>query len=436
MGNIPTGLEKLNSDIEKLEGKLDRRKAELQTKFEVEVSKLKELYSALAQLEKAERVLRHEKEFQIRDGDATSTAISIGTVRQVVEGMNTSWGWQEPTPEELATKIGEITAQMEKSEVGRRAGRTEIDLFPEPAGPLVRFYSGENDSRGRTLDEILKWGDFELEKVHDYIQWLFPLKTASQFVLDAPLLDDKQIAAFQEDEKLKQRVLEAFKRMLGFYGFGYGENHARNRPVIGPSELFEKRQWQWLEPGNHNYRRISRILSSLRLLGLPEQALAFYYALRELYYSPGISKLISQETFKHWTKASGYKRLSTGRKQLILEVGVEGGGASLYGTRTPLGDWIFFTEGSSMGLDDNDDEYWSNWTSEKVSTLEEGLKLVYPDSGWVLFHPMEVHPEFRRAIWKVVEAKVKNFQKHELEAWEYVKHDWRQRCGYLVQTRW
>ena len=45
---------------------------------------------------------------------------------------------------------------------------------------IIGFYSGtEPDHRGRYLHEIQRWSDDQLEKVHDYIQWLFPLPEPS-----------------------------------------------------------------------------------------------------------------------------------------------------------------------------------------------------------------------------------------------------------------
>ena len=55
--------------------------------------------------------------------------------------------------------------------------------------PLVKFYRGEGrDSEGRLLSEIWAWGNQELEDVHDFIQWLFPLPEPSRFNADAPLM--------------------------------------------------------------------------------------------------------------------------------------------------------------------------------------------------------------------------------------------------------
>ena len=44
-------------------------------------------------------------------------------------------------------------------------------------------------------------------------------------------------------------------------------------------------------------------------------------------------------------------------KVAIVEMGVEGGGITIYGSQSD-GVWSFWTEGSSMDLDDNDEEVW------------------------------------------------------------------------------
>ena len=80
--------------------------------------------------------------------------------------------------------------------------------MPAPRShPIVAFHRGEQrDSEGRTIAEVWSWDDDELEYVHDYIQWLFPLRAPSRFNPDAPVLDDEQIAAFQSDPALRAEL--------------------------------------------------------------------------------------------------------------------------------------------------------------------------------------------------------------------------------------
>ncbi len=87
--------------------------------------------------------------------------------------------------------------------------------------PLIGFYSGEQpDNRGRQLTGIQSWSDEQLEAVHDYVQWLFPLPERSAFNPGAPLLSAADIEAFHAGAELRGRLLASFRRMLAFYGLG------------------------------------------------------------------------------------------------------------------------------------------------------------------------------------------------------------------------
>jgi Opioid growth factor receptor (OGFr) conserved region len=166
---------------------------------------------------------------------------------------------------------------------------------------LVRFYAGTgHDDSGRTLQDILNFDDEELEYHHDFIQWLFPTTQQSAYHPDAPTLDDAQVRTFLNDADLRQNVQVAFERMLNFYGFGYSEEDGNIE--IAPGENWEERKGNWLEWGDHNHKRITRILTSLRLLGLPDQAAAFFRALDKVRHSPDGSE-IDDHTFRYWQKA-------------------------------------------------------------------------------------------------------------------------------------
>ena len=175
-------------------------------------------------------------------------------------------------------------------------------LPPGQTGLLVSFYREEApDSQGRMLSQILAADDQWLEYQHDYIQWLFPLSTRSRFNPTAPLLNEAQISIFQADKGLQARVEMAFRRMLTFYGFDYTMSDD-GEPKIGPTHNWAQQSVNWLEEDNHNFLRITRILISLQLLGLPSQARAFYDALDRLYHSPD-GQPIGEETFGFWTRA-------------------------------------------------------------------------------------------------------------------------------------
>jgi hypothetical protein len=167
-------------------------------------------------------------------------------------------------------------------------------------GVLVSFYRGERaDSAGRTLDEIRAWNYDRLESTHDYIQWLFPMRERSQFNSDAPILDTAQIQAFRGDPALKEQLAKSFKVMLSLYGLQCEKE--QGVIVVSKSKDFAPRAQNWLSPYNHNYLRITRILTSLRLLGLENYARAFFACLRQIFREE--QDKIGGVTFGYWKRA-------------------------------------------------------------------------------------------------------------------------------------
>jgi hypothetical protein len=85
---------------------------------------------------------------------------------------------------------------------------------------LISFYEETGtDSRGRYLADILRWGVNKLESSHDYIQTLFPLPERSGINDLAPTIDRQVFEAFRSRVDLRDKLLDAFKKILWFYGF-------------------------------------------------------------------------------------------------------------------------------------------------------------------------------------------------------------------------
>jgi Opioid growth factor receptor (OGFr) conserved region len=164
---------------------------------------------------------------------------------------------------------------------------------------LLNFYDGTGtDAEGRRLEEVWSWNDGELEAVHDFIQWLFPLPEPSRFNPDAPLLTERDIAAFRTDETLRANLRRSFERILTFLGLVLS---ADGKVVEGPNFSGRARE-VWAYP-NHNWLRITRILRSLRLLGLEDEARALYERLAEFHRA--LRFPIAADTFRYWTEAIG-----------------------------------------------------------------------------------------------------------------------------------
>lgn len=111
--------------------------------------------------------------------------------------------------------------------------------------PLVAFLNGTGlDAAGRTFHDVIALDDDELERRHDFIQWLFPLPEPSRAVPGSPVLTPQEASAISDSAAALSNLAAAADRMSAFYD---ATEH-------------------WLAAHDHNHLRISRIIRSLRLL--------------------------------------------------------------------------------------------------------------------------------------------------------------------------
>jgi hypothetical protein len=164
--------------------------------------------------------------------------------------------------------------------------------------PIVAYYSGGHDAAGRTLAEVLAWNDERLEAVHDYIQWVFPTRQPSGVNPLAPLVSDDTVRAFARDAGLRDRLRQAFDRMLLFYGLRRSEGR-----VEIDRQRFPARGRIWLHPGNHNHLRLTRIMESVATLGLRAEARALQRCLLEDVSGAAGADGISARTIGFWRRA-------------------------------------------------------------------------------------------------------------------------------------
>lgn len=172
---------------------------------------------------------------------------------------------------------------------------------------LLDFYKGTApDIRGRFIDDIWRWDYDRLEKVHDYIQWLFPSGRASQFNANAPLLDEETIAAFRADADLQGRLLRSLQVMLPFYGLAL-TGGSDSAPSVARADNYEERRANWQEAPagylNHNLLRLTRIIEALRVLGLATHGVALCRCLESIQQEEPES--IPEKTAAFWRQAAG-----------------------------------------------------------------------------------------------------------------------------------
>ncbi|XP_068997680.1 opioid growth factor receptor [Embiotoca jacksoni] len=127
---------------------------------------------------------------------------------------------------------------------------------------LNKFPSSPDDVY---IESFLKeWkNDYKrLERVHSYIQWLFPLREPGVNYM-ASELTKKEIETFKKNEDAKKRLIESYELMLGFYGIRLVNKETGE---VKRAENWKERFGN-LERNMHNNLRITRILKSLGELG-------------------------------------------------------------------------------------------------------------------------------------------------------------------------
>jgi hypothetical protein len=165
--------------------------------------------------------------------------------------------------------------------------------------PIIAFYSaGAPDDRGRRHADILRKDDAWLEYTHDYIQWLFPLPEPSAANPFAPTLSADAIDAFRASPEMRVRLHESFRRMLAFYGL------AEANGSIAKGANWQARRDDWFTQPTHNDLRITRILRSLSLLGLRDDARKLMRCLDRLAREEDDCGF-TQEALAYWRAAPG-----------------------------------------------------------------------------------------------------------------------------------
>ncbi|XP_036359308.1 opioid growth factor receptor-like protein 1 isoform X2 [Octopus sinensis] len=154
-------------------------------------------------------------------------------------------------------------------------------LFEENRNANIKFYFNKEPSlpNGAYIEVILEsWAeDFEILQHHSgYIQWLFPLPRSSKTNIYAQPLTEKERGIISTEPILRRRVLRAFKMMLTFYGIQMVGPHA-----FGHHPNFRER-FDNLQRYPNNFKRITRMIESLRYLDFKIQAVFFVKFLADM----------------------------------------------------------------------------------------------------------------------------------------------------------
>jgi len=114
--------------------------------------------------------------------------------------------------------------------------------------------------------------------------------------------------------------------------------------------------------------------------------------------------------------------------ELVFKLGLEGGGAAVFRTPLASGEFTFHTEINNFCLDDDDNEEWRETATPHYTTISAALDAIESDGLWILFRPIMVHPEYRAALWQIVQDIVPTLQEECIERWTHQRNKWRERC--------
>lgn len=137
-----------------------------------------------------------------------------------------------------------------------------------------------------------------LEKMHDYIQWIFPSFRKSEFKTEAPPISKAEHQKLLTSFEACYNFVVNYIIILDFYGFGLVSRTGDLTLLENYNERFLN-----LKKHTHNNLRISRILTSLNIMGMNSFAKKLIEALRDLIKNKTLySKDIVQSFNNFWLK--------------------------------------------------------------------------------------------------------------------------------------
>ena len=135
------------------------------------------------------------------------------------------------------------------------------------------------DHKGRMLSDIYKFSDNEIEATHDFIQLIFPLAEPSFWSSNKYFIESQQqIDSLSKNKNVKEAILQSASWYISFL----------------------KRNNHWKNVNDHNLKRITRMIKSVRLIVGDIEADNIK---KEIISIKNIEKLVSQKSIKYWENA-------------------------------------------------------------------------------------------------------------------------------------
>ena len=178
---------------------------------------------------------------------------------------------------------------------------------PDKNHRIVLFYLDLLPTIGKRplyLKEILEWPlthDGEMEKNHEFIQWLFPTNQVSQYNRDAPILQPQIADVLREIPLFRRNFGLAFLRFMRFLNINLDPDSLTFQ--IENSKFFR-------HITAHNFLRLSRVLQSLQCFGYHKLAQSLHGSLMQINtdttQNSEVIKSFEEARRKHWTNIMTY----------------------------------------------------------------------------------------------------------------------------------
>ena len=165
---------------------------------------------------------------------------------------------------------------------------------------IIQFYTNLFQVDGYYLDDIIKWDDYNIESMPDFIQWLFPN------IKDLDInLSRKSIHQFKTDVSIRDNVIQVVIRMLLFYGFVLDKEEIIKQ--IKPIYRRDKGETVGLL-SKRNYNRITRIMDFLNIIEMQYLSAIFFLLIcTSMKTSKIFSKqVLKNEYLKHWMSTQSF----------------------------------------------------------------------------------------------------------------------------------
>lgn len=163
----------------------------------------------------------------------------------------------------------------------------------------VKFYHNAHVGR-HSITDVLLFDDGEMERIHDYVQWVFPNPRISQAQRDAapyPLSRDEAII-MASDPIIMTKVYIMLAKILKHWGIRWRPWATDASPRVEMRIVDPQRFGQLLGAGNHNQLRMTRVLTFLFCIG--ENRLA--QTLRDLVLNPQSNLMPGRAALSFWSQ--------------------------------------------------------------------------------------------------------------------------------------